>query len=108
MADHLTTLKTLTVRCSSHGADALAEPADRPADDHGDEQLRSGRYHRHAGTTEVMIIAAIALLLFGGKKVPELMRGLGRGISEFKRGAKEVTEPFEEARQDIDQTIGKV
>ncbi len=55
-----------------------------------------------------MIIAAIALLLFGGKKVPELMRGLGRGISEFKRGAKEVTEPFEEARQDIDQTIGKV
>lgn len=60
------------------------------------------------GTTEVMIIAAIALLLFGGKKVPELMRGLGRGISEFKRGAKEVTEPFEEARQDIDQTIGKV
>lgn len=60
------------------------------------------------GTTEVMIIAAIALLLFGGKKVPELMRGLGRGISEFKRGATEVTEPFEEARQDIDQTIGKV
>ncbi len=60
------------------------------------------------GTTEVMIIAGIALLLFGGKKVPELMRGLGRGISEFKRGAKEVTEPFEEARQDIDQTTGKV
>ena len=59
------------------------------------------------GTTEVMIIAGIALLLFGGKKVPELMRGLGRGISEFKRGAKEVTEPFEEARQDIDQTTGE-
>ena len=60
------------------------------------------------GTTEVMIIAAIALLLFGGKKVPELMRGLGRGISEFKRGAKEVTEPFDDARKEIDDAVGKV
>lgn len=58
------------------------------------------------GTTEIMLIAGIALLLFGGKKVPELMRGLGRGISEFKRGTKEVTEPFEDAKKDIDEAIG--
>jgi len=54
------------------------------------------------GTTEIAIIAGIALLLFGGKKVPELMRGLGRGISEFKKGAKEVTEPFEETKKELE------
>lgn len=57
------------------------------------------------GTTEVMLIAGIALLLFGGKKVPELMRGLGRGVSEFKKGTKDVTEPFEEAKRDLDEAI---
>ena len=57
------------------------------------------------GTTELMLIAGIALLLFGGKKLPELMRGLGRGVNEFKKGAKEVTEPFEEAKQGIDEVI---
>ncbi len=44
------------------------------------------------GSTELLLIAALALLLFGGKKLPELMRGLGKGISEFKKGAREVSE----------------
>ena len=57
------------------------------------------------GTTELMLIAGIALLLCGGKKLPEMMRGMGRGISEFKKGAKEVTEPFEEAKKDIDEVV---
>lgn len=57
------------------------------------------------GATEIALIAGIALLLFGGKKVPELMRGLGRGIKEFKEGAREVKEPFDEARKDIEETI---
>lgn len=57
------------------------------------------------GTTELMLIAGIALLLFGGKKLPEMMRGLGQGVSEFKKGAKEVTEPFEEARKEVDEVI---
>lgn len=64
------------------------------------------------GTTELMLIAGITLLLFGGKKLPEMMRGMGRGISEFKKGAREVTEPFEEvkngieeAKKDIDEVI---
>lgn len=57
------------------------------------------------GTTELMLIAGIALLLFGGKKLPEMMRGMGRGISEFKKGAKEAVEPFEEAKKDIDEVI---
>lgn len=53
------------------------------------------------GTTELMLIAGIALLLFGGKKLPEMMRGLGQGVQEFKKGAKEVTEPINEAKQEV-------
>lgn len=56
------------------------------------------------GTTELMLIAGIALLLFGGKKLPEMMRGMGRGISEFKKGAREVAEPFEEVKKNIEET----
>lgn len=53
------------------------------------------------GTTELLIIAGVALLLFGGKKLPELMRGLGQGISEFKKGTKEVTKPFNEVKREL-------
>lgn len=38
------------------------------------------------GTPEIIIIVVAILLLFGGKKIPELMRGLGRGVREFKEG----------------------
>ncbi len=38
------------------------------------------------GPWQVVIIAVLVLLLFGGKKIPELMRGLGRGVKEFKEG----------------------
>ncbi len=40
------------------------------------------------GTSEIIVVALILLLLFGGKKIPELMRGLGRGVKEFNN-AKE-------------------
>ena len=38
------------------------------------------------GPTEIILIIAIVLLLFGGKKLPELMRGIGQGAREFKKG----------------------
>jgi len=38
------------------------------------------------GWMEIVLIAFVVLLLFGGKKIPELMRGLGRGVREFKKG----------------------
>ena len=41
------------------------------------------------GTTELLLIAGVALLIFGGKKVPELMRGLGKGVQSFKQGMNE-------------------
>ena len=43
---------------------------------------------KNLGPFEIFIIVAIILLLFGGKKIPELMRGLGKGMNEFKKGAK--------------------
>lgn len=42
------------------------------------------------GATEIIVIGAIALLFFGGRKLPELMRGLGKGVKEFKEGMHEV------------------
>ena len=41
------------------------------------------------GVTEILLIIGVLLLLFGGKKIPELMKGLGSGIKEFKNAAKE-------------------
>ncbi len=40
------------------------------------------------GPTEIIIVAIIILLLFGGRKIPELMKGLGKGIKEFKDASK--------------------
>lgn len=41
------------------------------------------------GASELLLIALVVLLLFGGKKLPELMKGLGRGVKEFKDGMKD-------------------
>ena len=41
------------------------------------------------GVTEILVILAVVLLLFGGKKIPELMKGLGSGIKEFKNASKD-------------------
>ncbi len=40
------------------------------------------------GPTEIILILVVVLLLFGGKKIPELMKGLGQGMKEFKKAAK--------------------
>mgnify|MGYP006355646669 CR=1 FL=1 len=42
------------------------------------------------GAGEILIVALVVLLLFGGKKIPELMKGLGKGVKSFKDGMKEV------------------
>lgn len=46
------------------------------------------------GTSELLLIAAVVLLLFGGKKLPEMMKGLGQGVKSFKQG---MNEPLEES-----------
>lgn len=45
------------------------------------------------GTSELLLIGALVLLLFGGKKLPEMMRGLGQGVRSFKDGMKEGSDP---------------
>jgi sec-independent protein translocase protein TatA len=52
------------------------------------------------GWTEILLIAFVVLLLFGGKKIPELMRGLGRGVREFKEGKDNVRKELEETAPD--------
>ena len=42
------------------------------------------------GWTEVLVIALVVLLIFGGKKIPEMMKGLGKGVRSFKEGLREV------------------
>ena len=46
--------------------------------------------------TEIIIIAALILLLFGGKKIPELMKGLGKGVKSYKDGVNGVEEPVQD------------
>lgn len=52
------------------------------------------------GGTEILMILFIILLLFGAKKIPELARGLGRGIREFKDATKEIKNELEESVKD--------
>ena len=52
------------------------------------------------GTGEIIIIALVVLLLFGGRKIPELMRGLGKGIKSFKDGMKDIEKEITDADND--------
>ena len=55
------------------------------------------------GTTELLLIGGIALLLFGGKKLPEMMKGLGQGVNSFKQGMNEQSEN-ENSQTDVDSS----
>ena len=48
-----------------------------------------GHMFQNIGTTEIVIIALLIIVLFGGKKIPELMRGIGESIKEFRKASKE-------------------
>jgi sec-independent protein translocase protein TatA len=55
------------------------------------------------GMWEIVLILLVILLLFGGKKIPELMKGLGKGVKSFKQGMSEV----EKEIKDIDEDLNK-
>ena len=55
------------------------------------------------GPWQWVIIALVILLLFGGRKIPELMRGLGKGVKEFKTGMKEAEKEINEIKSDIEK-----
>lgn len=52
------------------------------------------------GTTELILIGALVLLIFGGKKLPELMKGLGQGVRSFKQG---MNEPLKDDKNDVNE-----
>lgn len=55
------------------------------------------------GYWEIVIIALVILLLFGGKKIPELMRGLGKGVRSFKDGMSDVEKQINDIDNDADK-----
>ena len=63
--------------------------------------MRNLLLFQNFGVWEVLIIAFVVLLLFGGKKIPELMKGLGKGVKSFKEGMKDV----EKEIKDIDNEV---
>lgn len=56
------------------------------------------------GMTELLLIALVVLLLFGGKKIPELMKGLGKGIREFNDAKNNVRKEIEDGMKDQPST----
>lgn len=52
------------------------------------------------GMSEILLIALVVLLFFGGKKIPELMKGLGKGVRSFKEGINEVEKDIKETVKD--------
>jgi sec-independent protein translocase protein TatA len=57
------------------------------------------------GTNEIIIILVIVLLLFGGRKIPELMRGLGKGVREFNDAKSNVKKEIEESAGDVKNSV---
>ena len=55
------------------------------------------------GMWEVIIIALVILLIFGGKKIPELMKGLGKGVRSFKEGMSKVEDEVNDIKRDLDK-----
>ena len=56
-------------------------------------------------SAEWIIIALVILLLFGGKKIPELMRGLGKGVKSFKEGVNEAKDEINKAKEEVDKPV---
>ncbi|MEN6302890.1 MAG: twin-arginine translocase TatA/TatE family subunit [Armatimonadia bacterium] len=54
------------------------------------------------GTSEILLVILVILLLFGAKKIPEMMRGMGQGLREFKKAASEATDDIKKAVEDTD------
>jgi sec-independent protein translocase protein TatA len=53
------------------------------------------------GLTEILLILLVVVLLFGGRKIPELMKGIGQGMKEFKKASK--YDPSEDAKEAADK-----
>ena len=59
------------------------------------------------GFWEILIIALVILLIFGGRKIPELMKGLGKGVKSFKEGMSDVEKDIDDIKKDIEKPSEK-
>jgi len=55
------------------------------------------------GFPEVLVLALLVILLFGGKKIPELMKGLGKGVKSFKAGMSEAENEIKKTKEEIEK-----
>ncbi len=56
------------------------------------------------GSTEILVIAVVVLVIFGAKKVPELMKGVGTGIKEFKKASRDVQDELHRVMDEAERT----
>jgi sec-independent protein translocase protein TatA len=59
----------------------------------------------NAGPTEIIVVAIVILVLFGAKRIPELAKGLGQGIKEFRQASKDIKKEIEESSKNIEDVI---
>lgn len=59
--------------------------------------MKSILFLQNIGAGEIIILALVVLLLFGGKKIPELMKGIGKGVRSFKEGVNEIEKDIDNA-----------
>ncbi|MCX7877778.1 MAG: twin-arginine translocase TatA/TatE family subunit [Ignavibacteria bacterium] len=57
------------------------------------------------GTQEIILICIVILVLFGAKKIPDLMSGLGKGIKEFKKASRDIEEEISSATKEEDKKL---
>tara|TARA_Y200000002_G_C22635571_1_gene644496 strand:+ start:35 stop:250 length:216 start_codon:yes stop_codon:yes gene_type:complete len=57
------------------------------------------------GPTEIIIIALFILVFFGAKRIPELAKGLGQGIQEFRKASRDIKREIEESTRDIEESV---
>lgn len=59
------------------------------------------------GFQEILLIAVVVLVLFGGKKIPEFMKGLGRGIREFNDAKEKITSEIKDSVNEVKESVVK-
>ena len=57
------------------------------------------------GPWEIVLILLVIILIFGGKKIPELARGLGKGLREFKKTTREIKDEVDTGREDVKRSV---
>ena len=66
--------------------------------------MRTLLFLQNIGAPEIIIIALVVLLIFGGKKIPELMKGIGKGVRSFKDGLNEVEKEIDSIDTEVKKT----